>query len=132
MTAFYSTVQAVIDRTGVEPADLGQDDDAELEAFLESLLTEVADLINHKIRRNYLAQLDAGTITSIPAGLIGIAADVASDSIRTMVATRQTPVVRIDDFVVKVIRTYVFSEDVLKRLRLYGKRGIGSIELTNR
>lgn len=138
MTAFFSTAQAVIERTGIGPEDLGFDEGTEeenddaLEAFLEGVLTEVADLIKHKIRRDYLTEFDDGDITSIPAGLTGIAADIASDAIRTMVATRQTPVVRIDDFVVKVIRTFVFSEDVLRRLRLYGSRGIGSIGLTNR
>lgn len=112
------------------PGDLGQDDDATLETFLEGILTEISDLINRRIGRNYLSELDAGTITAIPPGLTGIAADVAADSIRTMVATRQTPVVRIDDFAVSVLRSRVFSADVRDRLRLYGNRGIGAISLT--
>ena len=136
MTDYYSSPQAVITRTGVEPADLGLDEesdpDAALQGFLVDLLTELAEMINRKIKRNYLALFDAGKITAIPVGLVGIVADIAADSIRTMVATRQTPVVRIDDFAVTVLRSRVFSPDVLERLKLYGKRGLGSLMLTNR
>lgn len=124
MATFYSTAADVVARTGVQPADLGQDSDDELETFLEGVLTEVTDLINRRIGRSYLDE-------TVPPGLVGIAADVAADSIRTMVATRQTPVVRIDDFAVSVLRARVFSSDVRDRLRLYGNRGIGSIALTS-
>lgn len=136
VTDYYSTPQAVITRTGLEPSDLGLDEESDpeaaLEGFLVDLLTELAEMLNRKVKRNYLALLEAGTITSIPAGFVGIVADVAADSIRTMVATRQTPVVRIDDFAVTVLRSRVFSPDVLERLKLYGRRGFGSITLTNR
>lgn len=132
MTDYYSSPDAVVQRTGVEPEDLGLDDDEALETFLEGLLTELADLLNQKMRRDYLALFDAGSIERIPPGLVGIAADVAADALRTMVATRQTPVVRIDDFAVTTLRARVFSDDVLARLRLYGKRGLGTIQLANR
>lgn len=123
--AHYSSADEVIARTGVQPGDLGQATDETLATFLEALLDEVTDLINRRIGRSYLAE------DPIPPGLVGIAADVAADSIRTMVATRQTPVVRIDDFAVTVLRSRVFSSDVRDRLRLYGNRGIGSITLTS-
>lgn len=124
MATFYSSADEVRRRTGIRASDLGIDDETDLTTFLEALLTEVADLINRRIGRSYLD-------ITVPAGLAGIAADVASDSIRTMVATRQTPVVRIDDFAVTVIRAKVFTPDVRDRLRLYGNRGIGSITMTS-
>lgn len=132
MTDFYSSADAVIQRTGVDPKDLGLDDDDALHEFLDGLLTELAELLNRKMARDYLALLDAGKIDKIPAGLTGIAADVCADALRTMVATRQTPIVRIDDFAITTLRARVFSDDILARLRLYGKRGLGSITLTNR
>lgn len=129
--ANYSTAEAVRARTGVDPGDLGLADDDALNTFLVSLLEELSDLLNRRMGRDYLAELDAGDIAEIPAGLHGIAADVAADSLRTMVATRQTPVVRIDDFVVSTLRARVFTPDVRDRLRLYGTRGIGSITMTS-
>lgn len=130
MATFYSEPAEVIRRTGIQPADLGfpvdeSDPDDALDTFLTALLTEVADLIDRRIGRSYLDE------STIPPGLVGIAADVASDSVRTMVATRQTPVVRIDDFAVTVLRARVFSADVRDRLRLYGNRGIGAVTLTS-
>ena len=121
--AHYATAQAVIARTGVQPEDLGQVDDETLTTFLEGLLAEASDLVNRKLRRDYLADLAAGSITEIPPGLVGIVADVVADAIRTMVATRQTPVVRIDDFAVTTLRARFFSEDVERRLKLYRKGG---------
>lgn len=124
MATYYSEPAEVIRRTGVQASDLGIDDEEALDEFLEALLTEIADLINRRIGRSYLD-------LTVPPGLAGIAADVAADAIRTMVATRQTPVVRIDDFAVTVLRAKVFSQDVRDRLRLYGNRGIGSITMTS-
>lgn len=131
MTAFYGTAEDLRLRTGVRAEDLGIADDPTLETFLENLLTEVSDLVNRRIGRDYLAEFDAGTISAIPPGLTGIVVDVAADSLRTMIATRQTPVVRIDDFAVRVIRSTTFSPDVRDRLRLYGNRGIGAVTLTS-
>jgi hypothetical protein len=137
MTAFYSSADDVIRRVGVKPGDLGWDPeesgaDEDLAEFIEGLLTETADLLNRKMGRDYLALYDAGTIEEIPPGINGIAADVAADSLRTMIVTRQTPIVRIDDFAVATLRARVFSEDILDRLRLYGRHGVRSVGMSNR
>jgi hypothetical protein len=125
MVDFYGSAEAVITRTGVKPEDLGFDglETGRLEDFLEELLTEMSDLMDRSMRKSYLAE-------TIPAGLNGLAADIAADAVREMVATRQTPVVRIDDFAVRVIRTNVFSPDAEKRMKLYAAgRGVVSVDL---
>jgi hypothetical protein len=138
MTAFYSTAEDVIRRVGVQPKDLGWDEEEEsgvdesLAEFIEGLLTEMSDLMNRKLGRDYLALYDAGTIEEIPPGLNGIGADIAADSLRTMMATRQAPIVRIDEFAVATLRARVFSEDILDRLRLYGRHGVRSVGMSNR
>jgi hypothetical protein len=113
MAIFYSSAAAVLTRTGIDPADLGLGTDEELAEFLEALLAEVSDLIDRSMGRSYLT-------STIPAGLAGIAADIAASSVREMVATRQSPVVRIDDFAVRTISAQMFSSDITKRLALYG------------
>lgn len=139
MTAeFYGSAAAVILRTGVQAADLGLEDTAALTSAIEDLLTETTDLMNRAMRRKVLV---AGVLTAvhwnedtdlaaIPAGLDGIANDIVAQSLRDMVATRQTPVVRIDDFAVRSLPARVFSPDVLKRLRLYSSAALGSIDVT--
>lgn len=128
--ANYSSPEDVTRRTGIGPDDLGFDDEDEsgaleaLDAFLVQLLEEVSDLMDRKLRKSYLTE------TTVPPGLNGIAADAAANAVREMVATRQTPVVRIDDFAVRVIQSNVLTRDILERLKLYAKgRGVVSVDV---
>lgn len=124
--ATYGTREQVLRRTGVGYADLGLEDDDALGTFIDGLLEETTDLLTQLIRKDYTA---AGE--TIPAGLHGIGADLAAESIRSMVASRQTPVVRIDDFAIRTIQTVLLSPDIRRRARLYGKGGMSTITLTN-
>jgi hypothetical protein len=112
----YGTAAAVKTRTGVQPTDLGLADDAALTAFLEGTLNEVTDVMDRKMRQTYLTGV-------VPAGLDGIANDAAADAVRTMMVSRQTPVVRIDDFAVRQITARVLAPDIVERLRLYAAGG---------
>ena len=123
MATFYGTAQGVRDRTGVKAADLGQPSEAALTTFLEGILAEASDLIDRRIGTSFLT-------TTAPVGLTGIALDIAADAIRIMIATRQTPIVRIDDFAVATIRSQMLSPDVIRRLRLYGRQGMTTVWLT--
>jgi len=77
------------------------------------------------MRKSYLAE------DPIPAGLHGIASDAASNAVREMVATRQTPVVRIDDFAIRVIQSNVLSPDIRERLKFYATGGgVASLDLS--
>lgn len=138
MTAeFYGSAAAVILRTGVQASDLGLEDTAALTSAIEDLLTEATDLMNRRMRRRVEV---AGVLTAvhwnedadlaaIPSGLDGIANDIVSSSLRDMVATRQTPVVRVDDFAVRTLAARVFSPDIERRLRLYSSAALGSIDV---
>ena len=129
---FFSTAADVLTRTGAEPDDLNLEDGEALQTFIEKLLVEASDIVTRKLGRDYLALLNRGVITEIPAGLDGIVADVCADSMRTMLATRQSAVVRIDEFAVATLRSKMLSPDVLDRLRLYGQQGHRSIRMSNR
>lgn len=121
--AHYGTAAAVKTRTGVGPDDLGLDDDAALTAFLDELLDEATDLMNRRMRKDW-------TTGSVPKGLDGIANDVVADSVKAMVQTRQTPVVRVDDFAVSTVASRIFTPDVEKRLRLYASSGLSTLSVT--
>ena len=124
MATRYGTAAGVKTRTGVQHGDLGLADDAALTTFLEGLLDEVTDVMDRKMGQSYL------TVT-VPKGLDGIANDAAADAVRTMQVSRQTPVVRIDDFAVRTIQSRVLAPDILQRLKLYSLGGgARSLELT--
>jgi hypothetical protein len=125
VTTFYSTAAAVRTATGIGPDDLALDSDAALDAFIESLLLEATDLMDKVMHQSYLA-------TTIPAGLNGIARDVCADALRVMVQTRQTPVVRIDDFAVRTVSSVTLSKDAKERLQLYALgSGATSVEVSD-
>ena len=129
MATYYSNVDSLIIRTGIQPADIGfiPDPGGTGDAFgdfLIALLEEVTDLMDRVMRKSYLA------VVPIPAGLNGIAADAASNALREMVATRQTPVVRIDDFAIRVIQSNILTPDIRERLKLYAEGGgVVSVDL---
>lgn len=128
MATRYGTAASVKTRTGVSAEDIGLDSDDELDTFLDGLLDETTDLMDRSMRTSLL------TPDPVPAGLNAIANDIAADSLRTMVATRQTPVVRIDDFAIRTITTRVLSADVKERLALYSGSAGGTAanhELSN-
>lgn len=124
MATRYGSAAGVITRTGVQPADLGLADSPALSAFLDEVLDEVTDVFDRVMRTSYLAE------PSTPKGLDGIANDAAADSVRTMMVSRQTPVVRIDDFAVRTVTSRVLAPDIMARLRAYSAGGgVGSYEL---
>jgi hypothetical protein len=121
--AHYSTPAQLQLRTGIGPRDLGLGTQQELDGVLTELLEQVSDLANRVMRRDWLAELDAGLVAEIPAGLHATVADMAATALREMIATRQTPVVRIDDFAVRTLPSRLLTEDVRQRLRLYAAGG---------
>lgn len=126
----YASPADVRARTGIRPDDLGFVGEAELDSFLTTLLEQVSDLANRWMRRDWLDELARGLVGAIPAGLHAVAADMAAQALREMVATRQTPVVRIDDFAVRTVPGQLLTPDVRERLRLYAAgRGASSQEL---
>lgn len=126
MAVRYGSAAAVKTRTGVSFADLGLANDGALTSFLEELLDEVSEVMDRLLRRaeSYLLT------DPHPKGLDGIANDAAADAVRTMVVSRQTPVVRIDDFAVRTVTSRVLAPDIVARLRLYASGGgVGSYDL---
>lgn len=118
----YGSVDSVRARTGVQHGDLGLEDEDALSTFLGELLAEVTDVMDRSMRTSYLED------DPIPPGLNGIASDAAANSVRTMIATRQTTVIRMDDFAVEVVEASVLSKDIQERMRLY-TLSAGQIEL---
>jgi hypothetical protein len=132
MTTFYGSIDSVLIRTGVKPDDLGfeaddspgDEDVDDFGDFIEGLLVEASDLMDRVMHTSYLDESD------IPPGLDGIANDCVSDALRRMVQSRQTPVVRIDDFAVQVVQSVVLSKDIIRRLKLYASGGgVRSVEI---
>lgn len=128
---FYGDAASVKARTGIEATDFGFSQDSDLTTYLEGLLAELSDTFDRYLRTTYLGVVDANSNpVPVPAGLNGIANDCAAYIVGQQVASRQTPVVRVDDFRVTVTSSTVLTNDVKERLKLYSAgRGAVSVDV---
>lgn len=114
--AFYSTVSDVQQHTGIRISDLGFDTDAELVTWVEGRLTEIKDLIDHDRNRDYTVD------GSIPAGIHNIALRIMSNMVAMAVLRRETPIVRVDDFNIKMVEDRIFTTAIKDDLKRYPKK----------
>lgn len=128
---FYGDAASVITRTGIQFDDLGLADAPALTAYLEGLLAEITDTFDRFMRTTYIGVVDASSNpVPVPAGLNGIANDACAYVTAQQVASRQTPIVRIDDFRVAVASAAILTPDIKDRLKLYSSgRGAVSVDL---
>lgn len=129
MSKFYSSVKDVLEYTGVRPEDLGIKDfvppdeektaDEKLEEFIEARLVEIKNLIDVDRNRDYHSEVDSGRRDEIPPGIHHIALRIMKNLLGQAVVSRSTPIVRVDDFTIKMVEDQVFTKAIREDLRVY-------------
>ena len=125
---YYSTPEDVIQYTGIQPGDLNlEDDDPEGEdpktaadkrtALLEKWLKQITSLIHGHQKMNYLELVDNEELEEVPAGIHNIAMRMAANMVGQAVLRRETPIVKIDDFAVKMVSDAVMTKDIRTDLK---------------
>lgn len=107
---YYSTPAEVIAFTGVQPDDLGFKTDNEagdtpaeqLTAQVTTWLEEIKDLIDQDRGKDYAA----GTI---PKGIHNIAKRACANMVMLAIQRRQSPIIRVDDFNIKMADDKIFT-----------------------
>lgn len=127
---FYSSVEDVLNYTGIRPADLGFKDDKDdggdpedsgfrktaedkLAAFIEARLIEIKDMIDRDRNRDYHAEIN------VPPGIHHIALRIMKNLMGHAVMSRSTPIVRVDDFTIRMVEDQVFTPAIKRDLRTY-------------
>jgi hypothetical protein len=115
---FYSTAQDVIDFTGIRATDLnlvdnGDTAEEQLVTIIEGWLTEIKDIIDRDRNRDYASE------TAIPPGIHLIAKRMAANMVAQAVIRRDTPIIRIGEYAVKMVDDTIFTESIRKDLSLY-------------
>jgi len=128
---FYGDAASVLIRTGIDFSDFNLADAPALTTYLEGLLGEISDTFDRYLRTTYLGVVDVNNNpVPVPAGLNGIANDACAYIVAQQIASRQTPVVRVDDFRITVSTSTVLTNDIKDRLKLYAAgRGAVSVDL---
>lgn len=118
MVDYYSTVEDVLEDTGLKPGDLGfkADEDStadeKLEAKIIKWLLEAKGIIDEKKNRDFAAELAAGTITVIPVCISSIAKRIVINMAKQARINRDTPIVSKDDYNIQITNDTILTKSI--------------------
>lgn len=115
----YSSPAEVIHFTGTRPEDLGLATVSELEILISSWLVAAKDLIDRDRNRDYHAEVAAGRRTVVPPGIGNIAMRIVANMAALAVLRRETPVVKVGDYTIRMAEDDIFTGSIRKDLKLY-------------
>jgi hypothetical protein len=121
----YSSIKEIIDYTGIEPEQIGKETAEELEEVLLGWLVQAKDLIDADRNRNFHKEVQQGVLDDVPPGINNIAMRMASNMVAIAIFRRDTGVVRLNEFEVKMVKDSVFTSDIEKDLSRYAKGSSG-------
>lgn len=114
MDRFYSSADEVIAYTGIRPENLRQESETELRALLETWLVQISDLINADRGKTYWPE--------VPPGIHNIATRICANMVSLMQHRAQSPIVRVDDFTVRMVSDEIFTPAIRRDLMRYPHR----------
>lgn len=117
--SIYSTPEDVIAFTGARPEDFSLVSAGELLDLIRSWLIEVKDLIDQDRNRDYHAEVAEGTRTEVPPGIHNIAKRMAANMVALAMLRRETPVVKIDDFSIRMVEDQMLTRAIRQDLARY-------------
>lgn len=115
----YGDAETVKLMTSLRHSDIGLDTDADLVTFIEERLVEVSALMNQDRGQTEATVTAKGWLDAWN----GIANRWASALIRFVMATRDSPIVRVDDFRVQPPNDQVPGTAILADLRRFPRPG---------
>lgn len=105
--------------TGVKPDDLGLADQAALDTWLNARLDEVTDWINEYTKRDFEQEVIDLEIAEVPVGINAVANHMCRNIVAIALASRQSPIVRVDDWKVSIADPEVFTDSAKRTLSMY-------------
>lgn len=117
---YYGTPEQVRAYTGIRPEDLGLSDitggdtaDQQLAAILVTWLGQATDIMDYIIGGSYLDD------QTVPAGLHNIAVRIVANMIAQAVLRRETPVIRIGEYAVRMTDDTIITPSIRRDLMRY-------------
>ncbi len=111
----FSSAADVRQYTQIKPRDVGFEEVEELDAWIEDRLVEIADYIEVYCDRTWEPD-------EVPSGIHGAAREMARNMLMLMVSSRETPVVRIDDWNVRIANPEILTSEIRRVLRLFRRK----------
>ncbi len=113
----YGNVEQAKELTGMRPVNLGMEDETALDDAIMTWLEAATDYIKRSRGRDFEEE-EGG----VPDGINLIANRIAANIGMMCVVRRQTPVVRVDEFAIRMADPQVLTEDIMHDLSLYGRK----------
>ncbi len=133
MTDFYSTVQDVIEDTGIIPDDFDFEDDEniengktaqqKLENKVQTWLIESKDMLDAEAsvisnrERDFHQELAAGEITKIPICIHDIAKRICINKVKQARVNRDTSIINKDDYAIVISSDNILTKSIVKDLK---------------
>lgn len=111
----YSSAADVRQYSQIAPGDLGFESEQDLDTWIEARLVEISDMIDEYCERSW-------TPEEAPKGIHGIAREMGRNVVSLSVTSRETPVVRVDDWRVRMVEPEILTTAIRRALRLYRKK----------
>ncbi len=116
---YYSSPETVINYTGVHPEDLGLDDQAELEDTIRGWLVDIKDLIDQDRNRDFHKEVENGRWEKVPPAIDSIALKMASNMVAQAITRRDTPIIKIGEYAVRMVEDKVFTSNIKDELKRF-------------
>ena len=111
----YSSKEAVLEYSGVQPADLGVSEE-ELNTLIESWLNQVKSLIDTDRNRDFNEE------DEVPALVHNVAMRMAANMVGYAQLRRETRLIRVGEWDVRIVPDVVMTDDIKKDLRKIPKK----------
>ena len=111
----YSSAADVRQYSQIKPTDLGFATVQELDSWIEERLVEISDMIDEYCEHSW-------AVNEVPSGVHGIAREMGRNVVSLSVTSRETPVVRVDEWRVRMVEPEILTAAIRRALRLYRKK----------
>jgi hypothetical protein len=91
----------------------------ELEDLVRAWLVEAKDLIDQDRNRDYHQEVAQGVRSQIPPGIHNIAKRIVANMLALAILRRETPVVKIDDFSIRMVEDQILTRAIKQDLARY-------------
>lgn len=118
----YSSPNEVIRYTSIQPKDLDLDTPEKLNALINQWLVQAKDLIDQDRNRDYHKEVELGKRSSVPSGIDNIALRIVANMVAQAKIRRDTSIVRVDDYEIKMADDEIFTKAIRSDLSLYPKK----------
>lgn len=116
---YYSSPNDVIKYTGVRHEDFRLANSEDLTSMLEEWLVGIKNIIDEDRNRDFHQEVKTEKIDKIPPGIHWIALRIAANMVAQATIRRDSPILTVGEYAVKLVEDDVVTKSIKKDLQKY-------------